>query len=230
MLPHLAYVERPNGAEYIDAYAAARKKGNHVILDNGAAEDEKVDWDFILNVAEAVDAQEVVLPDTLYDSATTWKQVSDVWSYTDPKRSYMYVLHPEEIEDATAWAGRVIHRFGVTTFGIPRHLVASLRFDSRIRIAEDLAKLEEVEGVDLQVHFLGTNTYWMQEVKYASRVLGNKVRGVDTSAPYVYAYNGFYLNDEELCVREPDYFETVPTKRFANNNALQLMRWTSMYT
>lgn len=201
-LPHLL---RDKG-NYSCAYREAADRGDYVILDNGAADSGLWPWKELLVLAENINATEVVLPDVIGYPNKTWALVEKVWKDRDTSRRYMYVIHGRDIGVLVAHA-LIAQDMGVHTIGIPRHLVTSLRFDARIRVAEALLQARPRNKQHYDIHFLGTNPHWMQEVKFAEEILPGEIRGLDTSAPYVYAWKGLTLASDEEVKRPEWYFD-----------------------
>lgn len=230
-LPHLLLL-RDKG-NYSCAYREAADRGDYVILDNGAADSGLWNWHELLALAENINATEVVLPDVIGYPKKTWALVEKVWKDRDTNRKYMYVVHGRDVQVLIADA-LVALDLGVHTIGIPRHLVTTLRFDARIRVAEALLQArprdEQRYGYGpytYDIHFLGTNPHWTQEVRFAEELLPGEIRGVDTSAPYVYAWKGLTLASDEEVKRPEWYFD----RRYPSYNSAayeeiaRLKRW-----
>lgn len=202
MLPQLA-----SDPTYLAAYKEATVRSDYVILDNGVAEGKPVAWSEITALAQSAKVSEIVLPDVMCDAEGTFEATKAVWKSRDINFRYMYVAQGASLSEAFSYVVKALdERRWISTIGIPRHLVKTVRFDARLRLAEMLEALRESGTFNFQIHFLGTNSYWMQEVKYVEAALPGVVRGVDTSAPYVYSYLGGTMCMDAACDRYDGYF------------------------
>ena len=110
----------------------------------------------------------------------------------------------------------------IRVWGLPRHLLTTIEPSARLRLAEDLGARYET------VHLLGTNPVWIREARYAASL--PNVRGVDTSAPYVYGAAHTTLSSFCQHHRKEDYFthEYTPLQSAAiENNVVDYLGWQS---
>src|ERR1700748_2794438 len=77
VLPHIAHLN------YIAAYRSARKRGDFLILDNGAAEGETPSLADLMTAAQDYMANEVVVPDVLGDADQTRALAEDFGEFIE---------------------------------------------------------------------------------------------------------------------------------------------------
>jgi len=216
MLPYIDGLPTRRNPRYCDYYAAAVKRGDYVILDNGAAEGKMDDWQSLLNLAKYVGATEVILPDVIGDQAGTFRVASAAWHTRDSMLKYMYVAQGQTMGDVMLSIDEARQLSPYLAIGLPRHLLTTISFDARVQLVR---WMNEAFSDRLNIHLLGTNRSWLQEVKYIQRVDRKKyIRGVDTSAPYCYAAFDADMTEDEID-RPDDYFHGEPDSDHWNRRA-----------
>jgi len=80
-----------------------------------------------------------------------------------------------------------------------------------------------------QVHLLGTNPSYIKELRvHATDFAIAGVRGVDTSAPFNYAWGAKSMLEGQHCGRPEYYFEiNLPTTQALDYNIQLLKAWTN---
>lgn len=202
MLPHLL-----GSRAYKNVYERyCRDPNQYVILDNGAAENVQVSFKRLCDIAWTYGVSEMVLPDVLGDGAGTMSYTEDSFSYIkdqkiESKFSYAVVAQGQTYEEAR---GTAIHgiALGATTISIPRLLIKATG-DPRVRIR--LAR--ELDSSPVDIHFLGASPYATDEFRIVADVMDDKVRSMDTSAPFVYAWHNTEYPYKAVRDRPPGYFE-----------------------
>lgn len=176
------------------------------ILDNGAAEGETELPTRLMRYATKLQVDEVVIPDVLKRREQTLQLVNrfhTLFAQYLPGFYYAAVVQGETYEDAMDCAKELVETFDyITTISIPKHLV-SVDPEARIKIARYIS-----DGTDKDIHFLGANSEWPQEVQELSKIPG--VRGIDTSLPLYAASMGRSLRNENEIYgisRPKDYFD-----------------------
>jgi hypothetical protein len=180
----------------------------YVILDNGAAEGDEWDIERLHELAEHYQVNEVVLPDELRGMESTLERLDHALDFLrtryerpqDSPFNYMAVIQGRSWSQITAFV-RVamdLDKEGfIGVWGVPRHLLETCHDPAiRLKLAEYLAAIP--------MHFLGASPLWIREGSYASR--HPNVRGMDTSAPYVYGMNNWLLHSERSFGRSYSYF------------------------
>jgi hypothetical protein len=210
-LPHLMDVDN----RYYKWYAERVKSGNHVILDNGAAEHVTITPKKLQSLAQALDLAEVVAPDVMGDADATVKStigflqgLAEASAY---RQKHMYR------KNLTAWwAGRKVGvvaqgaseddalrcvslllgsqdaRNWVDVVYIPRLLIGKTKnLDVRISLAHKIqSMLDWSESTHhVQIHCLGMDAGHPEEVRDLA-VEAPFVRSLDTSLPFNWAHAG----------------------------------------
>jgi hypothetical protein len=182
-----------NSPWYTTALTEASRRGDYVILDNGAAEGDRCANRVLKETANLINAREIVLPDVIGQRGRTLTDIQTYLKYhSDSTKNYMAVVQGRDFDDLRRFVKDVVD-LQVLTLGIPRDLVATITLSARL----DLANWIESEFPGrFQIHFLGTNPLWIDEIKQAAKYAGH-VRSVDTSAPFVYAGRNLFLGDSD---------------------------------
>jgi hypothetical protein len=201
---------------YQVTYAELSFAGDYIILDNGAAElGNPLPWDKIMEVSSFINPQELVLPDVYKDPEGTKKAVQawedydhrgDIGRLRDYK--YMAVVAGATYQNCMKLVSWYANKPYINTLGIPRHFVNTIGMRARIQLA---GMIHDLYGDRFELHMLGTNPTWMEELKEFKGM--HIVRGVDTSAPFNYAFHGSYVNSGRHFSRPTGYFE-LPASAF----------------
>lgn len=178
---------------YYDGYLHFVRKGHFVIVDNGAAEGDDIDFRNVAHAAMELNADEIVLPDKLRDRTWTWMHSTDSTTLALVPRNKRFIV--PQGRDWDEWESSLLDLVAQTepvTIGIAKHL-------------ETLAggrphALEIIKSLGFQhrfnIHLLGIWQKPFAEVLDAWAVLPT-IRGIDTSAPIAYAQNGRPIGDSE---------------------------------
>lgn len=231
----LAQVEDPDYRAAFLKYSWG--KDSHLIIDNGAAEGDTVANHTLMQVAGSIGAHEIVLPDVPGDRVGTIQAVHQFlrfnkrYVYSD-KTQYMGVVQGRTIAQLQDCISYYAGRPEITCVGIPRHLLTSVGPQS-IRV--DLANWIKNEGLEIQVHMLGTHRAYPAEARWFGSYTPH-VRSIDTSAPFVYAMAGYALgNTTKQVDRVPTYLKerySVPEPHLSMHRLVMynigvLKRWTN---
>lgn len=218
--------------QYANVYQQAWSRGDYLILDNGANEGEPVGDFALMARAAELGAREIVIPDVLGDMTETLRRARQFWSnlqemtYPVTSYGYMAVVQGKTLDELLDCAYVYTHMKRVTTLGIPRHLISTIGPKSiRVTVAKTIYARY---GHRFQIHFLGTNAEWPDEVLYASREVPF-VRSVDTSMPFNYTLAGRALEVNATPVNRPDDYFTkwhVPDRTLLDMNISTIQRWT----
>lgn len=210
MLPHLI----ENTAYSYQYEMLGADPNQFVILDNGVAEGEQIDWYDIQDIAASYNADEVVLPDVMGSMYGTQESVADaLLTWRRPKGvGLMYVLQGQTSAEIEISFRDACQYKSVTTIGIPRHLPTTFGIpDIRWRIVNWIMHTQLQRLQDRKIHFLGMNSAFPLEMEYYGErhsLQRRMIRGFDTSAPYNFAYFGKHMaNGVDICSRPDGYFE-----------------------
>ena len=219
--------------EYARFYRGLRlNRLQYMILDNGAAEEEQVPDQELAAIALKEKVNEVAMPDVLADMYATVERSKRF------ARQYGVPLAAKGIKLGYVAQGRSIteciegilasQKFSVRpmTIYLPRLLLAATGIPN-IRI--DLAQWIAASYPELDIHFFGMDAYYMSELKRANHVLGDYLRGVDTSAPFNFAFHDYPIDGDREARRPDDYFD-LPKEAFKqptlDYNIRKLQAWT----
>ena len=218
---------------YGGMYQRAVRLGDYVVLDNGAAEGQPATDEALFNMGKALQCNEVVLPDSMYESKQTVEAVARFLS--NPNFVWDVVPKMMAVPQGTALRSfrYCINAFAempdIKVIGIPRHIIPTLDMKSaRVDLANWIA---ENHPNRFEIHFLGMHPMWLGEipatVKYAPHV-----RSVDSSLPFNYAIARKRLVGAKDIVMRPDfYFEEDWSRRISTklvrDNIKTLMEWAN---
>ena len=226
VLPHLIRHQK-----YLDFYQIRSSEGDFVILDNGAAEGLEYGAKHLLTLGANIEADEIVVPDTIGDANDTLAKAQYFARYADPAFQYMFVLQGRTAEEVM-FCLRALDNGNmfsyITTIGIPRHLHS---IDKHLRAT--LAEYMMVEHFNdkFDIHFLGANK-WSKEIVYiADLVKGHDgFRGIDTSYPIYMGLEGKSIKDDYI--KRPDDFFTRSddNPEVINDNIDRYLDWANYET
>ena len=208
----------------------------YVILDNGAAERKQIGHDALFDMAINFKPDELVLPDIMKDGPATltatenFMQRQNVEYLKDLGMKLAFVVQGNGSQDAfdtlQSMVGAWWSQF-VSVIHLPRLLVTPGLPDDRLRLAILAQNLYQERGENIECHFLGANTVWPQEIKYASHF--EYVRSMDTSAPYYMAYWQRPIDStiwKGALERPEDYFDrSAETFRGSNQYVNTFLAW-----
>lgn len=182
------------GFKYAEFYRARHDKGDFIMLDNGAAEDGTLDIDQLMEAAELVHADEIVLPDVMGDQqATVYATMNHKVLNAIPPRRRAIVPQGNSIDEWLTCTNYFVDNLDFATLCIPKHLE---RFEGgRIRALEIIEKLGWHDYYN--VHLLGIWSDPYKEPKYLASA-APWVRGIDSAAPLALAQAGLRLEDANI--------------------------------
>jgi hypothetical protein len=194
---HLALADKILGDDsYRQAYVDAVRRGEYVIVDNGAAENGySVSADDLLEAARAVGAQEIVAPDILEDSEGTLEATEEFLVHVGSRLLEVNVKIMVVPQGKTGYEWQLcaqtmyelLKSLGLTRrviIGVPKHLdkkVAGGR-------ATTLKAITHGWGAPFKFHLLGSGDLLCKDVMTA-KVL-KRIRSIDTGLPAALAQNG----------------------------------------
>jgi hypothetical protein len=211
---------------YRREYAGLPMK-SYVILDNGAAEGKLVKDELLLQEAAHYGADEIVIPDVMYDGEATLERAREfILSHDTSGLHYMVVTQGKNLEEVLTTTSKILDEFPDATIGIPRHLITTC--DNVMARYYVLQHIHERHGQTRKVHLLGTNATFPSEVKYLTAA-HSWVRGADTSMPFNYAIAGKELNARTSVERPEGYFDKVHKidPELLEYNINTFMEWAS---
>jgi hypothetical protein len=216
------------------------RRRSHVILDNGIFEEDKpFETSELLSLAVEFGVDEVVMPDIPNNGHQTFEAVQtflcDLATFTSE--------HPDALKsDLTLMAvvqGTTFNEItstidcldtatpAGTVLGFPRRLTQG---NIQLRIGA-MEYVVAKYGKRFPLHMLGLSREWPGEFLRATRQFGSHLRGLDTDAPYVWAFNqgtlqNLWSADNE---RPRDYFMQIASRfnrHLVDYNIYVLTAWS----
>lgn len=206
----------------------------HVILDNGMFETgTPIDDQDLLDIAAEYKVSEIVMPDVRDDPDATidrqdqFLSLYDKWAGRIPRPlKLMAVVQGKTAEEAQRYVNFVVKagRNNVV-LGFPRRMTEDYGPEARIVLMSWLAASY---GSEFPMHMLGLSRANPMELQGAAKRLGSYIRGIDTSAPFVWTAENKHLDTGDIVERQDDYM-TMEAARFpgplVRHNIETLERW-----
>lgn len=183
-----------NDSDYWTWYRRAQSRGQFIIVDNGAAEpeEERVDFDYIMECALSMDADEIVLPDKLMDKEATLEMSLEVPMLRHiPKRKRMVVPQGSTWSEWKECLHTLMSYCQPASIGVPKWL--ENWEGGRAKAIEIIVNHEYHKWA--HIHLLGIHSRPFQEVTDVLKVYRG-IRGIDTAAPVAYAQHGEQIKDD----------------------------------
>ena len=149
---------------YADFYANLASDDDHwVLMDNGAAEGEQLPTDILVKCYDAIQPDEIVLPDTLCDGVDTLRKTEEVIAKIDEYYqnkvpfSFMAVPQGKNLEEWYECAKQMVANPRIKTIGISKFLqIATNDITVRWKAAKLLDGLiKQNRRYDMEAHLLG---------------------------------------------------------------------------
>lgn len=178
-------------ARYRAFYRQRQEKfGDYLILDNDAHENKaSLDLDKLIEAAELMHPDEIVLPDVIRNSIATTKRSTEAYPILKkrfPDAKFMFVVQGvTEVEWlwCLLWNINTLH--GINTIGIPR--VYADDFGSWINAVKAVKHyIPQIHDRHLEIHLLGS-PYNIDSASEVERHFPGIVRSTDTAKPVHYA-------------------------------------------
>lgn len=199
MLPHLL-----QSTTYANFYTNVP---GYKILDNGEAEDMRIQPDALMMCAREIGAQEVVIPDKIADCNGTLQLLREFKPYAikNSDLKFMGVLQGLDYQEVFRCLNGFLASDIVDTIGIPRHFVDRFHREARYNIAAIVAERAEANGTPVEIHCLGSGSFIKEPVLLSELLC---LRGIDTSLPVYMGLNNVDIKKGAKYERRPDdYFD-----------------------
>lgn len=178
---------------YRDFYKQKHEQGHFIMMDNGAAElGASIDIKDVVEAANEVGADEIVMPDVLDDYVQTLQRTANAVEFVSRKQRAM-------VPQATNWkdwetCARLMINMGCAT------LCVAKRYEKFPGGRSHALKIIMDHGWDRthNIHLLGCYKNPLREIRAAYRTMC-KIRGVDTGAAIAYTQCGMALNFSGHC-------------------------------
>jgi hypothetical protein len=207
---------------YLEFYARERANGSHVILDNGADELGKgINMSTLLDIVEAVRAQEVILPDVQGNGPDTVAATQDAlrWLVDDGREQYIRAGEPKLMivpqgQLFSEWRNSLNMMLNATEGFLP---VIGVAKNHDELIVGGLGRCLRAIPSGYEVHLLGWPRRLITLLEVAEEFPW--LRSVDSGRPFKHGMIGQHLQDERrLPTRAPasggeqHFFEdSIPT-------------------
>lgn len=222
---HLVVAHRLREPAYLWHWKAARRRGDFIIVDNGAVEValskelEPIEFKEVLQLANAVGADEVCMPDVFKDCGGTLKHTQAALPLV-PIRRRMFVPQGDN-QDEWRQCMSTMYQWGCRSIGIPKHME---RFEGgRWVLCRWIQEMNYHTVIDF--HLLGV---WDNpETEIAPIAVDFPwVRGIDTGIAYAYAQENRSLRQYAGHHVGLKWDEPV-SDRHAEHNMETLERWAN---
>ena len=164
---------------YADFYRARSAEGKYVILDNGAAEGEELNYEDLLRAYDIVKPSEIILPDVLKDARKTIEKTiyfyEKHWN-TVMRYKTMVVPQGKDLKEWISCFEELANTIPFTCVGVPKWLGANGSLDRIIAV-------DYLSRCDVEVHLLGCNE--RPGVIKKCREMNGNVRGCDSAFAYL---------------------------------------------
>lgn len=228
---HLLLSHLMENEQYKAHYRKQREQGAYLVLDNSAHEFTAGESaEKLLVQALAINAQEIVVPDVLFEyqstvegTVTAWEAWTNSFAFSTHNPALMYVPQGADVQEWNECLTEQvrIHKYATKNQNLRKDFVVGISKDYEIwdggltRLIDDfihpLVLDHRQKGIKVQVHLLGwgRNLWALQEI--ALRYPW--VRSTDSAKPFVYAMSGIRLDPAnqptppEYPRRPPDYFK-----------------------
>lgn len=181
---------------YLSFMQSHHRSGAFIMVDNGAAEYDTPPFSEIVRVANAVGADEIIMPDVLRDMKQTIDMTSSgsAVDLVEPRRR---MIVPQGTNwDEWLYCLREIDRRlhgQFATIGVAKHLETLP--NGRSVALNLLGRYGYLRRYN--VHMLGIWARPIQEIRDALKWGEGQVRGIDSGAALAYAQNNSTINDAE---------------------------------
>jgi hypothetical protein len=211
-----------NSDVYLDFYHEVQ---GYKILDNGEAEGQRYDGLTLLDIARAVGATEIVMPDKMGDYRQTMYMTQGFADkYHVDEFKYIGVVQGENMQEILTCLIQMDDRDYVDVIALPRYICKVTTKLQRIYLAEAAHKLPNRKPI----HCLGSSQ-WIAEAPALHEQ--NIVRGMDTSLPINMGLAGQRLGTlAPPAPRPPNYFDIAVDRRtkkwsLIDDNVRNYLKW-----
>lgn len=203
----LAIPDALHNPYYVGAYRRAASRGDYIILDNGAAENQMAPDKKIIEAARILRAQEIVAPDVIKDSTATVARTTAFCSKFAEDLiglKVMAVAQGNKLAGFRTCVDNLARISRVKVIGIPRHVMETL--DSKAARIDLANWIREAYPLRFDIHLLGTNPKWLHEVK-AAATYAPHIRSVDSALAFNYTIHHTKLaTTNKAFTRHPRFF------------------------
>lgn len=195
----LPLVETLVNDRYVAAYMRAKQRGDYLIMDNGAAEGRLRPTEVLINCVETFEADELVAPDVLGETAVTHDLVQQflqelelIEAIEGPKPfAVQAVLQGFKHDDRAYLLDYYAQQERITVIGIPKVTIAHGSDGVRARIAE---YIQSEYPNRFKIHLLGASPNFPAELARVD--FPTFIRSTDSALPYKAAAESVRMTEE----------------------------------
>ena len=170
-----------------------RNFSGYVLMDNGAAEGEQLDFKGLLEAYEKIQPDEIVIPDTLCDSFDTIRKMNEFLEFAQLQNldyKMMGVPQGKTFEEWKACAEAMVASDRINTIGVSKFLEMQTHDPLiRYKAVAYINKLIHMHNRhDLEVHLLGCSE--RSDIVKRIHEEFDFVRGCDSALGYIYTQSG----------------------------------------
>lgn len=218
---------------YTQFYKRRSNAGDYVMLDNSLIElGKSVTMEDVLRAAEAIQANEIVLPDVYKSHEGTVKAVEDaLYKYPKELKKYklMAVCHGSDPSDWLSCHNHLVSIPEINTIGIPKVASTFSQFNNmgRVRLCSTMEQ-NGLRSKKKEYHLLGVwNNPW-PEIQQLSTL--KWIRGVDTVLPVLMGIKGIAFDQHGLAIDRPvsavDFESCLnPHPDIIERNIFKMLKW-----
>lgn len=194
----LAHLVQPSQSIYGDFYRKiGADKDKYLILDNGVIEGDKRPIEEIVKKALWLRADEIILPDVLFDADRTLDEGLKALHYVKDNFPLKVMAVPQG-KTLQEWLECAMYMLAwdIDCLGIPKSLISIGGRDARLEVLKDLGK--RTRGLD--IHLLGCYKTPLEITMIASAESSGlipKIRGVDSAIAYIYTKAGIQIDEDD---------------------------------
>lgn len=224
----LPFLTLRRNLQYQATYAAARKRGDYLILDNGVAEGSLASANALMTIAQNMKVHEIVAPDVMRDASQTLTMTVDFLRDYPKSHDYniMAVAQGENQDEVLYLIQQYVRIPQITAIGIPKCLITE-RFDSiRSQVAQTVMARYPKR---FDIHLLGLHKLFQTEMIDCEFPPG--IRSMDSAQPYKMAEADLPLTANNASgfrdARRRDYFQrpSVTNMKVLEYNIKTFKEW-----
>lgn len=185
-LAHLVAMDEIQAQKYTEFYRRMSDEGKYVLMDNGAAENNRLDFASLVKQFEKIRPTEVVIPDVLNDANYT---LSKMFNWIDHLHylpyKFMAVPQGKDFDEWKACAYIMMQEPKVNTIGISKFLnIATGDETIRHQAVQYLDEIADKLGRnDIEYHLLGCDEG--PGIVGGIQRISQRVRGCDSAFAYI---------------------------------------------
>lgn len=187
---HMCLAHMMGIKDYWDHFERMAKRGDHVLMDNGAAENgTPLPIEQILGIAEASGVTEITLPDHIRDRDKTLNAHAAAAEIATSYNVRLMGIPQGKSQKQWTECARIMlsckKYYGIEAIGISKYQRGI--WDSRLDAIQSVAGLVES---DMDIHLLGCFGEDLTEAYRVEQALPGRIRGIDSGIAAIYAQNG----------------------------------------